>query len=391
MKGILNTMSVPSEQKAELSLKKLSLSSFRSYDDFRIESGNRFVLLTGDNGVGKTNILEAISLLSPGRGLRNAKISEIQNIHINDKTWAVSADLLHHDEHHKIGTALDYSLNADHIRKEKRIVRIDGETQSSQTSLSDYLSILWLTPQMEKLFLEGSYERRRFFDRFVFSFDPSHSGRLSRYENALRERSKILKQDRPDPKWLDLLEQNMAESAMAITAARKILCEKLSQAMEELDDVRTVFPAASIRVSGTLEEFLNTHSALECEDYFRQELKYSRNHDAIYGGAKTGPHKSDIDVMHLGKKMPAHQCSTGEQKSLLITLILSQSTLVQEERGAAPILLLDDIVSHLDDHRRGNLFDYLSHLNSQYWITGTDTNAFAPILPHATHHHLRVS
>lgn len=381
-------MSVPSEQKAELFIKRLSLSSFRSYDDFCLETDHRFVLLTGDNGVGKTNILESLSLLSPGRGLRNAKISDFQNIHSPETPWAIATDMYHGNEHHKIGTALERS--PDLTRNDKRIVRIDGETQSSQTSLSDYLSVLWLTPQMEKIFLDGSYERRRFFDRFVFTFDPAHSGRLSRYENAMRERSKLLKNERPDPKWLDLLEQNMAESAMAITAARTVLCEKLSQAMEELDDIRTVFPAASIRASGTLEEFVKTHSALECEDYFKQELKFSREHDVLYGGAKTGPHKSDIDVMHLGKKMPADQCSTGEQKSLLITLILSQSKLVQEERGSAPILLLDDIVSHLDDHRRNNLFDYLSHLNSQYWITGTDTDAFAPIIPIATHHHLTV-
>ncbi len=382
-------MSVPSKQKAELLIKKLSLSSFRSYNTFTLESDQRFVILTGDNGAGKTNILEAISLLTPGRGLRNAKLQDLQNVHTPEPTWAIAAKTQEGLENHTIGAALNRSLNSQKELKEKKIVRIDGETQSSQNALLDHLSILWLTPQMEKLFLDGSYERRRFIDRFVFSFDPSHSGRLNRYESAMRERSKLLKQDNPDPKWLDILEKNMAESALAITASRTTLCERLNDAMERLDDIRTVFPTASIRVSGTLEEFLKTQSSLECEEYFKQELEYARDHDSAYGGAKIGPHKSDIDVMHLSKRMPANQCSTGEQKSLLITLILSQSTLIQEERGKAPILLLDDIVSHLDERRRHNLFDYLSHLNSQYWITGTDENAFIPILNQATHHKLK--
>lgn len=364
-------------KKAEFFIEKLSLHYFRSYEELTLQTSSKFITLVGPNGAGKTNVLEAISLLAPGRGLRNAKTKDIQNIAYPEKDWALSTKLMTPLGAAKIGTGRE--RHTDIENKDKRIIRIDGETKRAQSSLADYTALLWLTPQMEKIFLDGSSTRRRFLDRFVFSFDPAHAGRITRYDNALRQRSKLLKSEKWDEVWLNTLEKNIAETGIAIAAARLEFAKKINVAISKLDHFRESFPNCSVSILGTIESKLKSFPALDVEEFFLSTLKTGRKTDAETGGASIGPHKSDLHVHYIEKNMPADQCSTGEQKALLITLILAQSFLIKQERGFPPILLLDDIASHLDEKRRENMFDYLGFLDSQSWITGTNIQDFDTI------------
>ncbi|MEM6780663.1 MAG: DNA replication/repair protein RecF [Pseudomonadota bacterium] len=352
-------------------LSALKLSQFRCYDAAHLNAlSSGLVVLYGANGAGKTNVLEAISMLSPGRGLRGAKIQDMQK---NDalNAWAVAADVQTDIGIIKIGTGLDPV-------KDKRVVRINGETAKAQTALSDYLSCIWLTPQMDRLFIDGASERRRFLDRLIFAFDPGHSGRVTRYENAMRQRSKLLQGDeQPDPSWLDGLEAQMAETGIALAAARLDFIGRLQTACDQADD--THFPRAQLKSGGTVEELLGKAPALEVEDMLRYQFKESRTQDACTGGAASGPHKSDLIVHYAAKNMPAAQCSTGEQKALLIGLILAHAQLIAAERGAPPILLLDEVAAHLDEGRRAALYDLLISLGGQVWMTGTDSSLFDAI------------
>lgn len=351
-------------------LQSLKLSNFRCYPTAKLEDlSSGLIVLHGKNGAGKTNILEAVSLLSPGRGLRGAKVLEIQK---NDSTdaWAVAGNLETSVGDIKLGTGLDK-------RTEKRIVRINGVNAKGQSALADYLACIWLTPQMDRLFMDSSRERRMFLDRFVFTFDPGHSGRVRRYENAMSQRSKLLKEGKGDPAWLDSLEAQMAETGVSIAAARLDFVERLQQACKKED--HNHFPLAILRAGGTIEELLGSAPALEVEEMFRYQLQESRKLDAISGGAATGPHKSDLLVQYAEKNMPADQCSTGEQKALLIGLILAHARLIAAERGAAPILLLDEVAAHLDEKRRAALYDMLQDIGGQVWLTGTDLSLFDAI------------
>ena len=331
------------------------------------------IVLYGPNGAGKTNVLEALSLLSPGRGLRAAKNLEIQcqTVSPGEGTpWAVSASLQTDYGPVQLGTGLD-------AETEKRIVRINGENVRAQTSLAEHVACVWLTPQMDRLFLDSSSQRRRFLDRLIFAFDPGHSGRVSRYENAMRQRSKLLQSGDADPAWLDGLEAQMAETACAIGAARLEFTERLQAACNSSETQH--FPLAHLKAAGTIEELLVNVSALEVEEMFKYQLQQSRPKDGLTGGATSGPHKSDLSVRYASKNMPADQCSTGEQKALLIGIILAHAKLIAAERGVPPILLLDEVAAHLDATRRGALYDLLSDLGGQVWLTGTDTNLFTAI------------
>ena len=351
-------------------LSALKLSNFRCYGSVRFENvPGGLIVIYGPNGAGKTNVLEAISLLSPGRGLRGAKVAEIQK---NDagEPWAVACDLETSAGEVKIGTGRE-------PQTEKRIIRINGQTAKGQNALADYLACIWLTPQMDRLFMDSSRERRRFLDRLVFAFDPGHSGRITRYENAISQRSKLLKEGRAEPVWLDSLEAQMAETGVSIAAARLDFVFRLQRACEKEDHQH--FPLAKLRASGTLEELLGQAPALEVEDMFKYQLKQSREVDQHTGGAATGPHKSDLSVHMAEKNMPADQCSTGEQKALLIGLILAHARLIAAERGAPPLLLLDEVAAHLDEGRRGALYEILQELGGQVWLTGTDKDLFEAI------------
>ncbi len=324
----------------------------------------------GPNGAGKTNILEAVSLLSPGRGLRGARLAEIQSKN-DDAFWAVAAEVQTGQEAVRLGTGLDPERISD---KEKRIVRVNGRTVKGQHLLADYLSIVWLTPQMDRLFLESSRERRRFLDRLVFGFDPGHSGRVVRYENAVAQRSRLLREGRGDPTWLSALEQLIAETGTAIAAARLDFVNRLQSACG--DSRHAPFPLVRLSISGFLEEMLLTHKALETETAFRERMFESRERDAVSGGLRSGPHKSDLNVVYFDKNMPAALCSTGEQKALLTGIVLAHARLIAAERGEPPLLLLDEVAAHLDEGRREALYDILHRVGGQVWLTGTDMALF---------------
>lgn len=331
------------------------------------------IVLYGSNGAGKTNVLEAVSLLSPGRGLRGAKNLEIQCQ--NEGTpWAVSASLQTEYGPVQLGTGLDAAT-------EKRVIRINGENARGQAALAEHVACVWLTPQMDRLFLDSSSHRRRFLDRLVFAFDPGHSGRVTRYENAMRQRSKLLqdgsKNNGADPAWLKSLESQMAETACAIGAARLDFVQRLQVACQSSETEH--FPLAHLKATGTIEELMQNSSALEVEEMFAYQLEQSREKDVITGGAATGPHKSDLAVRYAAKNMAADQCSTGEQKALLIGIILAHAKLIAAERGAPPILLLDEVAAHLDENRRAALYELLQDLGGQVWLTGTDENLFTAV------------
>ena len=354
-------------------IKRLTLSNFRNYNTARLDDlQSGAVIFIGHNGIGKTNILEAVSLLSPGRGLRAASVSDFVNRDRADRPWGVSADFYDGDVFTKIGTGTTPE------QPQKRQVRINGDMQRGQNALSDYVSCVWLTPQMDRLFIDSASHRRRFLDRLIYAFDPAHTGRLTRYEKTLRQRSKILKEhDAPDGHWCAALESQMAESAVAIAAARIDFCARLQDACvraQELDGAH--FRLAQLRLDGDIEQRLANHSAVDVETWFKGELAKSRSRDALVGGAAMGVHRSDLLVRLAAKNMPADQCSTGEQKALLIGLILAHARLINAERGAPPLILLDEIAAHLDDERRAALYSRLAALGGQVWLSGTDHALF---------------
>lgn len=352
-------------------LSSLKLSHFRCYEQAAMADLSRgLIVLSGRNGAGKTNILEAVSLLSPGRGLRGAKVMELQR-QLSPEPWAVAGVLQTAYEEVRLGTGLD---PASKQGAERRTVRINGKVERGQSAFAQYLSCVWLTPQMDRLFLDSGRERRLFLDRLVFSFDGGHAGRVTRYENALSQRSKLLREGRGDDVWLKGLERQMAETAVAIAAARLEFAQRLQIACESAD--HSHFPLARFRVKGTIEELLERSSAIEVEDAFQYQLAQSRARDAVTGGAATGPHKSDLQVVYAEKNMPADQCSTGEQKALLIGLVLAHARLIKAEHGMPPILLLDEVAAHLDEGRRSALYEVLIELGAQCWLTGTDDNLF---------------
>jgi DNA replication and repair protein RecF len=356
----------------------LKLHNFRCYKQITLSDlSPGMVVLHGPNGAGKTNILEALSILSPGRGLRAAHVMEMQ-CRDAGTAWAVSAGVTNPSSTSQIGTGLDASSN-------KRTIRINGETVKAQSALADYVSCVWLTPQMDRLFLDSSRERRRFFDRLVFAFDPGHAGRITRYDNAMGQRSRLLKEGGASS-WIEGLEAQMAETGTAIAAARLDFTQRLQAACEKAQS--KFFPLARLEAAGTLEELLQTVPALEVENMFRYQLQESRGCDAETGGAASGPHKSDLLVRYAAKDMAADQCSTGEQKALLIGIILAHARMIAAERGAPPILLLDEIAAHLDEGRRAALYDLLEGLGAQVWLTGTDESLFTAIEGRAQFFHV---
>lgn len=359
-------------------IQTLQLNHFRNYasaDLADLPCGP--VVLCGANGAGKTNILEAVSFFSPGRGLRGARIGEVQQRAAAGPAWSVSALIESRYGPVRIGTGSD--------GEDKRIIRINGEpAKGGQAAMTEYCSVLWLTPQMDRLFQDASSARRKFLDRMVFAFDPGHSGRMTRYENAMRQRSRLLqegfKTGGADPAWLTALEATMAETGVAIAAARQDFVRKLQQGVDRTPaDIQAHFPKASLAVRGTVEELVRRVPALEVEDMLRYQLHQSRSRDAETGGAATGPHKSDLDVAFEAKSMPAGQCSTGEQKALLIGIVLAHARMIAAERAAPPILLLDEVAAHLDERRRDVLYRILLDLGAQVWMTGTDRALFSPL------------
>jgi DNA replication and repair protein RecF len=365
-----------------LAVRRLTLTRFRGYDTARLDSDQRPVALIGPNGAGKTNLLEAVSFLAPGRGLRGAKLAEVERIGSPPGSgWAVAATLDTPGGPVEIGTGREPHLGPPRpTDRDRRLVHIDGRPAKSQTALAEHVAVIWLTPAMDRLFVESSSGRRRFLDRLVFGFDPAHAGRLSRYEHTLRERARLLREGRFDQGWLSGLEDQMATTGVAVAAARREVIQRLRAAC---DRAVGPFPGADLAVAGAVEDWLDQGPALDAEDSLRRNLRDNRRRDAESGGATVGPHKSDLAVRHAAKDMPAALCSTGEQKALLIAIVLANARLLAAERGAAPLLLLDEVAAHLDPDRREALFGEILALGAQAWMTGTDASVFAPLAQEA--------
>jgi DNA replication and repair protein RecF len=349
---------------------RLRLTDFRNYRSLALDLEPIPVIATGPNGAGKTNLLEAISFLSPGRGLRQARLSEIDinptGLSKATAGWAVAATVETAHGPIKIGTG---RMAED----EKRVVRISGAAAKSQSVLAEYVSAVWLTPQMDRIFVDGPSGRRRFMDRLAFGFDTAHAGRVSAYESAMRQRGRLLREGMGDDVWLGVLESTMAERGVAIAAARREIADRLNRACAIGGGP---FPQAQLTVDGTLEAWLETRPALDVEERMRHALAESRREEAENARASIGPHRSDLQVRHVEKDQPADRCSTGEQKALLIAIVLADARLRAAERDAAPLLLLDEVAAHLDRDRREALFDEIYGLNAQVWLTGTDVATF---------------
>jgi len=362
-----------------LSVTRLTLTDFRNYDHLRLETGGAPVVLTGPNGAGKTNILEAISFLVPGRGLRGAALQAVGRRAADGAAghpWAVAARVDGPDGALDLGTGL-LAPSRPGVR-DRRAVHVAGEAARSQAVLAEHMSAQWLTPQMDGLFREGPAERRRFLDRIVFTADPAHAGRITAYTHALRERTRLLRAAAeagraPDDAWATVLEDTMVTKGMAVTAARADVAHRLAD-FAALDGP---FPGADIGLEGAVEGWLAGGAALDAEDRFRRALAGSRRRDAEVGGAQVGPHKSDLKVRHMGTGRLAEDGSTGEQKALLIGMVLAAARLQREERGRVPVLLLDEVAAHLDPEKRLALYDEIARLGAQAWYTGTDRMLFS--------------
>lgn len=381
----------------------LALTSFRNYRetsfDTGLDRGLGAVVLTGFNGAGKTNLLEAISYLSPGSGLRQAAIAEVEfRQHSNravtqtgtptpgTMAWAVHARYVCTGGEHALGTGRD-PLALAQSGRERRVSRVNGANLRSQAGFAEILNVLWLTPQMDRLFSETTSSRRRFLDRLVYGLDPAHAARVGAYEQAMRERARILRGEVPAAgsgdlaAWLAGLESEMAAQAIAIAAARLDAAQRLNAAMVEAVGP---FPQAMLAVAGSVESSLGAMTALDAEEILKQRLADARGSDGDSGITQWGTHRSDLIVTLAGRQLGgaplrAAECSTGEQKALLIAIVLAEARLAARRRGEAPILLLDEVAAHLDRNRRAALFAELQALSAQCWLTGTERDIFQPL------------
>ncbi|HET8544183.1 MAG TPA: DNA replication/repair protein RecF [Pseudolabrys sp.] len=362
-------------------IRRLTLSNFRSYHAAQVQLDRAGpVVLTGANGAGKTNLIEAVSLLAPGRGLRRATIEELA-FSEGDGAWAISAEIEGMLGLATLGTGIDPPAGEESIPTRK--CRIDRESVGSATAFADHLRVVWLTPAMDPLFNGPASERRRFLDRLVLAVDAQHSSRVAALERSLRSRNRLLEDSPGDSHWLDAVEHETAEVAVAVAAARAETANRLSAALEASRDTAREFPQAQITLQGWMEQLLPDHSAVEIEDRYRSLLKDNRARDAAAGRTLDGPHLSDLVVSHASKNIPAADASTGEQKALLIRLVLAHAGLIKQMTGFAPLLLLDEVIAHLDPSRRAALYDALSQLGAQVWMTGADPAAFGDIVGRA--------
>ena len=360
-------------------IEHLRLTNFRSYSFMNMDLSSSFepVILTGHNGAGKTNILEAISFLIPGKGLRLARLSDVAKREPDEfmthlevsqlpNRWSISATINMAGLQTKIGTGtVDGS--------ERRQVRIDGKNTAKQSDLAKVFKCLWLTPAQDRLFCGDPQARRRFLDRLVQAFDETHAVRLSEYNAVFKQWSCLLREGRFDKAWLSGLEEQLVSYGVAIAASRLDVIERMSQNLKA--PVADIFPTAEIILTGFVEQLLLEKSAVQAEEIFLDKLQKSRK---IYadGGSVSGPHTADFKVIHSQKRMDASLCSTGEQKALLLSIILAEMNTQMQEQGVCPLLLLDEAVAHLDVKRRHILFDVLTNLPAQVWMTGIDSENF---------------
>ncbi len=357
----------------QVHIRQLTLTNFRNYESLSLDLKPGAVVLTGDNGAGKTNLLEAISLLTPGRGLRRAPYGEVAR-ESGDGGFALHAKLDGPNGAADIGTGF---AGADAGETGRR-VRINGAPAKSADDLLEWLRVVWLTPAMDSLFTGPAGDRRRFLDRMVLAIDASHGQRALDYEKAMRGRNRLLADNSRDGAWFEAIETQMAETGVAIAAARAELVRLLAAMIERLPG-EGPFPQADIALDGDLESRVGSLPAVDVEEEFRQALATGRERDRAAGRTLTGPHRSDLVVRHRPKAMPADLCSTGEQKALLVGIVLSHARLTAEISGMTPILLLDEIAAHLDAGRRAALFSILEDLNCQAFMTGTDAALFSSL------------
>ena len=365
-------------------VERLALTNFRNHAAVVIEAGPQPVVLVGANGAGKTNILEAVSLLAVGQGLRRAVYSDLARSGQGaDGSWAVAARVHSRDGAIDIGTGILPSQTAGTARAlGTRILRINGEPQSGTGILADLVEMVWLTPAMDGLFTGPAGERRRFLDRLILCFDPGYRTIAGRFERAMQSRNRLLANGVREPAQFAAYEHIMAETGVAVAAARA----EAATAMAEIISARRIrepdspFPWAAIAIEGALEADLSAHAALDVEDRYVRTLALARERDRAAGRTLDGPHRSDLVVTHGPKAMAARLCSTGEQKALLLGLVLAHAELVSDrQNGVAPILLLDEITAHLDESRRAAMFAEIIRLRAQAWMTGTDDTTFSAL------------
>lgn len=337
-----------------MTISRLTLQNFRNYPQLRLETAPDFIVLSGENGAGKTNILEAVSLLSPGRGLRRAALKDIA-YEGSGGDFAVAAEL--GDIQLGTGTSAEYP--------ERRKTRVNGAAVPTN-DLAQWLSILWLTPAMDRLFMEGASGRRNFLDRLVTALEPDHARNCTRYDAARRERNRLLADEyMPDTEWLDALDGQLSSFGSAVAEARWRITDALNVSVAITDD--GLFAAAKLNLDD---------NGLRSEQILQQTLRANRAADRAAGRTLLGPHRADLTVVHGTKNQAAEKCSTGEQKALLFSIILAHADLIAEQRGSRPILLLDEVAAHLDPRRRAALFGKLAEKGGQVWLTGTEPGLF---------------
>jgi DNA replication and repair protein RecF len=355
---------------ASTSVGRLTLTELRCYSHARLDARPGPIVLTGPNGAGKTNLLEAISLLSPGRGLRGARLGDLQRLGAApDASWGVAATIHGPGGETLVGTGRDGIA-------EKRVVQIDGKIGKSQSALADVLSVVWLTPLMDRLFIEGAKGRRRFLDRLIFGLDPAHAGRVTRYDSALRQRARLLAERPSETAWLDAVEIELAATGVALAAARLDMVMRLSRALAASTGP---FPRPIVAADGQVEARLMREPALAVEDWLKDILARNRLSDAAQGETQVGAHRADLAVTYAEKNVPAALASTGEQKALLVAIVLASTRLAAAECGRTPILLLDEVAAHLDEKRRAALYEEILQLGAQAWMTGADRSLFQPL------------
>ena len=353
---------------------RLTLTNFRNYRAASLETDTRPIVLYGPNGAGKTNLIEAISFLAPGRGLRRATLEEVA-FHEGDGSWAVAAEVEGALGLATLGTGIERAPEDGTAVQRK--CRIDREPVASAAAFADHLRVVWLVPAMDSLFVGAPSERRRFLDRLALAVDAEHASRVNALERALRSRNRLLEEPRPDPHWLDAVEHETAELAVAVAGLRAEAVHRLESVLASRRG--SDFPPVEIALDGWMEKLLPAHPAIEIEERYRAVLRDNRGRDAAAGRTLDGPHLTDLSVVYPQKGIAAADASTGEQKALLIGLVLAHARLIMEMTGSAPVLLLDEVVAHLDPARRAALHGELAELGAQVWMTGADPALFAEI------------
>ncbi len=354
---------------------RLRLTDFRNFPELDAEFDSMLIALCGENGVGKTNLLEALSLLAPGRGLRRAPLAEMARIGGSGR-FSIVADLEGPLGPAVLGTGIEREPgSANPMRK----TRLNGAPAASSSVFSEHLRLVWMTPSLDGLFNGPPGERRRFVDRLVLAIDPGHAARAAALEQALRSRNRLLEEARPDAQWLDAIERQIAELGIAIASARRETIERLAALIVARREDDSPFPFAELALVGETDALITQHSAIEAEDRIRQRLRDLRPRDRAAGRTLTGPQTSDLLVRHGPKGIEAARASTGEQKALLIGLVLAHAHLVAQMSGMAPLVLLDEVAAHLDPSRRRALFAVLADLGSQVFMTGADHALFGEL------------